>query len=87
MSNETLTTEELEVLKGIANRAWQVVSQDLPIGNYSRAEVFEIAIDAERLISFSENGEQKQIVLKFYRLGFCAMEGFAKDLFPFKNYE
>ena len=82
-----LTAKEIELLKGIANRTWQTVSQDLSLDSYSRSQVFEFAIDADRMKSFCEDDEQRAAVLKFYKLEWKEQEKLAVVFFPFESYE
>ena len=88
MDKKKLTVKDLEILKGIANRSWQIVSQDLPLSTtYSRAEVFEMAVDADRLRGFCEDLDQVKLVDRFYGLEWKEMLKHAEAFFPFESYE
>jgi len=82
-----ISDKEIEILKQVANRTWQTVSQDLSLSSYSRAQVFEFTVDADRMKGFCENDEQKAAVLKFYKLSWEQMRKLSVVFFPFENYE
>lgn len=81
------TPQEIDELKTVANQSWQVTSQDLPFASYSPAEVFEIAVDAQRMRSHCQSLVAVKLVDKFYELDWKEMEKFIPIFFPAKSYE
>ena len=81
---------ELGILKRIANVTWTYIAPDLQGAIESptpRDTVFEVSVDADRLLSFAHSPEEKEVAKKFYALSWKEMNALKEELFPFEHYE
>lgn len=84
------TEKELEILKRMANVTWTYIAPDLQgaiESPASRDTVFEVTIDADRLLTFANSKEEKEVARKFYDLSWDEMNALKEKLFPFEFYE
>lgn len=89
-SMKNFTEKELEILKRIANSTWTYIAPDLQGAVESptpRDSVFEVVVDADRLVTFANSEEEKKVVKKFYSLSWDEMNALKEKLFPFEHYE
>jgi len=78
------TPQEIDLLTQVISRTWHTVSQDLPLGTYTREGVLEIVADRMDLFTTAAN---RPVIDRFLALSWDDMRSMAPMVLQAKEYE